>query len=118
MPSRSAFWDDHERRMRDPDYRLQFVLESRRLAAIDSIVNQLDELREEQGLSKAELARAIERHPAAVRRFLTAQQSNPSFSMLSDLATALGYQIVLRPMSEEDRGVVADSVHQLTHRAS
>ena len=43
---------------------------------IDAIVNQLDALREQQQMSKAELARAIDKNPAAIRRLLTAS-GNP-----------------------------------------
>lgn len=77
------------------------------------MVNELDELREQQGLSKSDLARAIERQPAAVRRLLTAQQVNPSLSMITDLAAALGYEVVLRPMSEGDRVSVTEPLREV-----
>jgi ribosome-binding protein aMBF1 (putative translation factor) len=106
MAQRSVFWDEHEAAMADPEYRRHFILESRRIAVIDAVVNELDELREREGLSKADLARAIERQPAAVRRLLTAQQVNPSLGMITDMAAALGYEVVLRPMSKTDREAV------------
>ncbi len=113
MSQRSAFWDDHEASMADPEYRRHFILESRRIEVIDSVVNELDELREQQGLSKSELARAIERQPAAVRRLLTAQQVNPSLGMIADLAAALGYEVVLRPMSKADRASITEPLREL-----
>lgn len=113
MIGRSAFWDDHQAAMADAEYRHHFILESRRIAVIDSIVNDLDDIRERQGLSKAELARAIERDPAAVRRLLTAKQVNPSLGMITDLAAALGYEVVLQPMSEPDRDAVTRPLHEL-----
>jgi len=106
MSQRSAFWDDHQAAMSDPEYRHHFILESRRIAVIDAIVNALDEIREQQGLSKAELARAIERDPAAVRRLLTAKQVNPTLGMVTDMAAALGYEVVLKPMSKPDQDAV------------
>lgn len=113
MSERSAFWADHETAMTDPEYRHHFILESRRVAAVDAIVNALDEIREQQGLSKADLARAVERDPAAVRRLLTAQQVNPSLGMVADLAAALGYEMVLRPLSKPDRDAVTRPLREL-----
>lgn len=99
----SAFWDDHQRDLEDPGYRHHFVLESQRIAAIDAVINQLNELREEQDISKAALARAIERDPAAVRRILTAKSVNPTLALVADLAAVLGYRVVLAPMSAQER---------------
>lgn len=113
MSERSAFWADHEAAMADPEYRHHFILESRRIAAIDALVNALDEIREQQGLSKAELARAIERDPAAVRRLLTARQVNPSLGMIADLAAALGYEVVLKPLSKSTRDAVTRPLREL-----
>ncbi|MBV9822883.1 MAG: helix-turn-helix domain-containing protein [Actinobacteria bacterium] len=113
MSERSAFWADHEAAMADPEYRHHFILESRRVAAVDAIVNTLDEIREQQGLSKAELARAVERDPAVVRRLLTAQQVNPSLGMVADLAMALGYEMVLSPLSEADLDAVTRPLREL-----
>ena len=114
MAQRSVFWDDHEAAMADPEYRRHFILESQRIAVIDAVVNELDGLREKQGLSKADLARAIERQPAAVRRLLTAQQVNPSLGMIADMAAALGYELVLQPMSAQSRASVTEPLRELT----
>src|SRR6266566_513120 len=67
----------HDRRLarrlqEDPEFRAEFERQQREIAAIDAIVNQLDALREEHRMSKAELARAIDKNPAAIRRLLTA----------------------------------------------
>jgi len=116
MRERSAFWADHESAMANPEYRHHFILESRRIAAIDAIVNALDEIREQQGMSKAELARAIERDPAAVRRLLTTGQANPSLGMVAEMAAALGYDVVLKPMSKPDREAVTRPLRELASR--
>jgi ribosome-binding protein aMBF1 (putative translation factor) len=111
--ARSAFWDDHDADMANPEYRRHFILESRRIAVIDAVVNALDELRVQQGVSKAELARTIERQPASVRRLLTSQQVNPSLGMVTDMAAALGYEVVLQPMSKSDKAAVTDPLREL-----
>ena len=106
MTELSAFWDDHATDMRNAEYRHHFVLESRRIAVIDAMINRLNELRETEGLSKAQLARAIEKDPAAVRRLLTAKQVNPTFGIVADIAAALGYELVLKPLDAKTRSQV------------
>jgi ribosome-binding protein aMBF1 (putative translation factor) len=110
----SAFWDDLAEDLKDPELLHHFILESERVAAIDRVLNQLDDLREEQGLSKAELARAIERTPETVRRLLTAKSVNPQFSVVVELAAALGYRVTLQPMSAQDRRSVTTPLRELT----
>lgn len=73
----------HTFNLRPPDARRQ----RRELDAIDAIVNQLDALREQQGMTKAELARAIDKHPAAVRRLPTAS-GNPELRTVVAIAQA------------------------------
>jgi len=47
-------------------------------------------------MSKAELARAIDKHPASVRRLLTAK-GNPELATVVALADALGADVVVVP---------------------
>ena len=63
--------------------------------AIDKIVHALDDAREKSGLSKAELAAAIETRPEVVRRLFTTKKPNPTLSTLIRLAAALGYRVEL-----------------------
>ena len=114
----TAFWDDLAEDLRDPDLRHHYILESERIAAIDRIINQLDELRQMEGLTKAELARAIERSPETVRRLLTAKAVNPQFSVIAELAAVLGYRVTLERMSESERRRVADPLRTLTGGAA
>jgi DNA-binding phage protein len=90
----------HDRRLarrlrEEPEFRAEFERQRRE---IDAIVNQLDALREEQRMSKADLARAIDKNPAAVRRLLTAS-GNPEMRTVVAMAHALGadIKIVARP---------------------
>lgn len=76
----------------DKDLREEFEREKREIAAIDSIVNKLEELRAEAGISKAELARRIGKNPASIRRLLTAP-ANPELRTIVNLADALGYEV-------------------------
>src|SRR5258708_1327595 len=83
----------HERRHRqllaDPDFEGEYMGSRRRIAGIDSVMQQLDALRAEVGLSKAELARRIGREPATVRR-LFSSHVNPTLETVVALAGELG----------------------------
>lgn len=70
--------------------------QQRAITAIDAIVNQLDDLRVEHELSKADLARAIDKNPAAVRRLLTAR-GNPELATVVAMADALDADIAVVP---------------------
>jgi len=113
MAKGSAFWDDHAGDLGDSEYRHQFVLETARIQAVDALINKLDELREVEGLSKADLARAIDREPAAVRRLLTAQQVNPTVALVADVAAALGFRLTLEPLDDKARAEVTERLRAL-----
>ena len=87
----------HDRRLarrlkKDPEFRAEFERQRREIAQIDSIVRQLDELREQAGMSKAELARAIGKEPSSIRRFFTAD-INPELKTVAAVADALGAEV-------------------------
>jgi ribosome-binding protein aMBF1 (putative translation factor) len=90
-------------RLRDPEFARHYAAESARIDAIDAVINRLDELREESGLSKAQLARAIGAEPSVVRRLLSSESVNPTLGKVAELAAALGMKVTLQPMSEEER---------------
>jgi ribosome-binding protein aMBF1 (putative translation factor) len=72
----------------DPEYRAEFERQRRQIDQIDSVVRQLDDLREKAGMSKAELARAIGKEPASIRRFFTADV-NPGLKTVAAIADVL-----------------------------
>jgi DNA-binding phage protein len=76
----------------DPEFRAEFERERREIEAVDSIVAALDGLRDERGLSKAELAHQIGKNPASVRRTLTAP-GNPELRTIIAMADALDAEI-------------------------
>jgi DNA-binding XRE family transcriptional regulator len=84
------------RRMEDPEFRAEFERQRRQIETIDGIVNSLDHLRVELGLSKAELARAIGKNEASIRRLLTAPV-NPELRTVVALAEALGADVRVVP---------------------
>lgn len=95
-----------ERRLADPERARAFAAELARIRAIDAIVNQLDRAREEEHMSKAELARAAGVEPSAVRRLLSAQTVNPTLSTIAELAAAVGLKLALMPMTDDERAQI------------
>lgn len=85
------------KRMKDPAFRAEFDRATREIAQIDAIVQRLDDLREEAGVSKAELARQIGKNPASVRRLFTAQVRNPELKTVAAIASVLDAEIQIVP---------------------
>jgi DNA-binding XRE family transcriptional regulator len=89
-------------RLRDPEFRAEFEKASREIKAIDAIVNELDGLREAHGMTKAELAREIDKNPASVRRLFTAP-ANPELRTIVAMADALDADVVIVPRPRRGR---------------
>jgi ribosome-binding protein aMBF1 (putative translation factor) len=81
-----------ERRLSDPEFRAEYERARQEIRQIDEIMQQLNTLREEAGVSKADLARQIGKHPAAIRRLFTAA-ANPELKTVAAIATALDAEI-------------------------
>jgi ribosome-binding protein aMBF1 (putative translation factor) len=78
--------------LKDPEVLAEYELARAEIAQVDAIMQQLDDLREQAGCSKAELARRIGKNPAAVRRLFSAEV-NPELKTIAALATALGAEV-------------------------
>jgi DNA-binding phage protein len=102
----------HERRraerMRDPEFRAAYEQAAGAIAQTDHIIRTLDELRVEMGVSKAELARRIDRNASSIRRLFTAHQARPEFPLIAEIAEALGLRIAIVPESAEAKKVVRE----------
>lgn len=83
--------------MQDPDFAENYAAHRARIDAIDTLMQTLDEERERQKLSKADLARRIDAEPAAVRRLFTESRPNPQIGRLVEIAHELGLEITVRP---------------------
>jgi len=108
MTTTSAFWDDLARDLQDPDFLREYVTQSMRIATIDEVVNALDDARQAAGLSKAELARAIQAEPATIRRLFASTTPNPTLGTLAELAAALGLRITVEPLGAEERSQITE----------
>ena len=89
------------RRLEDPEYRLAYERTARELAQTDAVIRDLDSLRVDLGISKAELARRVNRNASSVRRLFTASQVRPEFPLMAALADALGAELRVVPRTTE-----------------
>lgn len=108
MEKRTAFWEDLAQDLEDPEFLREYVVESMRIATIDEVVNAIDDAREAADLSKAELARAIQKEPATIRRLLSSDSSNPTLGTLAEVAAALGMRITVEPISKAERVLITE----------
>jgi len=106
--AQSTYWDDLVEDLKDPEFLRSYITESLRVATIDQLVHDLDEARNNLGLSKAELARAISAEPAVIRRLLSPGHRNPTIGTLAEVAAALGLRVALVPMTDDEREQVAE----------
>jgi DNA-binding phage protein len=93
-------------RLKDPEFREDYERSRLEIAIVDDLVNNLEALRDDQGMTKAGLARAIGKNPAAIRRLLTAS-GNPELKTFVALANALDADVVVVPRRQQARRVVS-----------
>lgn len=96
------FWSDLEEDLGDPEFLRAYIVESVRIATIDRLVNELDDLRQAAGMSKAALARAIGAQPSVVRRLLSSPDASPTVGTLAEVAAALGMRVALVPLNDAE----------------
>lgn len=108
----SAFWDDLAQDLQDPEFLREYIAESVRIATIDALVNALDEARAAAGLSKADLARAINQSPAAIRRLFSQEHPNPTLGTLAEVAAVLGMRVTLEPLPAREKAVVTTPLRE------
>lgn len=91
------------KKLEEPEFARHYAADSARIAAIDAVVNQLDDARAASNLTKAQLAQAIGAEPSVVRRLLSARTVNPTLATVAELAAVLGLKVTLTRMSAEER---------------
>jgi DNA-binding phage protein len=97
MPRRSKTGFDKffDAQMKSPSFAKSYAEARAEVDAIDGLVRALNVAREKSGLSKTDLATAIEARPEIVRRLFTQRNPNPTLSTFIRLAAALGYRVEL-----------------------
>src|SRR5579875_1711785 len=108
MPGVSPREHRRTRRMEDLEYRAAYERAAREIAQTDAVIRALDALRIDLGVSKAELARRINRNASSVRRLFTASQVRPELPLIAALADALGAELRVVPRTRQARRAVAE----------
>lgn len=83
--------------MRDPEYREAYERAAREIEQTDQVIRALDALRVDLGMSKAELARRIDRNASSIRRLFTASRARPELPLVAAIADALGAEVRVVP---------------------
>lgn len=95
------------RDMEDPEYRAAYERVAREIAQTDAVIQALDTLRSDLGMSKAELARRVGRNASSVRRLFTAGHARPELPLIVAMADALGAEIRVVPRGRQARKSIA-----------
>lgn len=109
MPTKHALDTSlHERRraerMRDPEYSETYKRAAREIEQTDQVIRALDALRIDLGISKAELARRIDRNASSIRRLFTASRVRPELPLVAAIAHALGAEVRVVPKTRTTSG--------------
>jgi transcriptional regulator with XRE-family HTH domain len=91
------------KRLQNPEVAAGF----REMAAERALLQCLDEIREQQHITKEELASRMGKHREAVSRLLNASDANPTLETFIELLMALGItaEITLRPATEGEEPI-------------
>jgi len=96
----------HARNMDDLEYRAAYEQAAREITQTDAVIRALDALRIDLGMSKAELARRVNRNASSVRRLFAAGQSRPELPLIVALADALGAELRVVPRGSRARQTI------------
>src|SRR6202042_2981101 len=89
--------------LEDPEFRAAYDRAAREIAQIDAVIQTLDALRVDLGMSKAELARRVGRNASSVRRLFTVGGARPELSLIVSLADALDAEVRIIPRQKKAR---------------
>jgi ribosome-binding protein aMBF1 (putative translation factor) len=96
------------RRMADPEFREAYEQAAREIAQTGQVIRTLDVLRVDLGVSKAELARRVNRNASSIRRLFTASEARPELPLVIALADALGAELRIVPKTSQARRAVRE----------
>lgn len=90
-------------RMKDRAFAEEYIAARREIGTVDGLVRALDEAREQEGLTKAELAKRVGMKAEVVRRLFTTDEPNPTLDTVVKLASALNCSLDLVPRPRSAR---------------
>lgn len=92
----AAFEEFLDEQLADPEFKAGFERKLAKVKSIARVLRAIEDVREQENVPKAEVARRIQRHPSAVSRLLSGDGPNPTLDTLVDLVDALGLELDLR----------------------
>lgn len=87
------------KKMKRPTFAETYRTTRKHIDTVDGLVRALDHIREDSGISKAELARTIDAKPEIIRRLFTKEGVNPTLQTIVEIAGALGLELRLVPIT-------------------
>src|ERR1700733_16260463 len=94
--------------MEDPEFRAAYERAARQIAQVDGVLQALDALRIDLGMSKAELARRVGRNASSVRRLFSSSGARPELLLIVSLADALDAEVRIVPRKRKARRVATE----------
>jgi transcriptional regulator with XRE-family HTH domain len=91
-----AFEEFLDQELADPAFRAGFERRLAKVKSIAEILQVLEQVRAQENLPKAEIARRMNRKPEAISRLLRGEGSNPTLDTLVDLIDAIGLELDIR----------------------
>jgi ribosome-binding protein aMBF1 (putative translation factor) len=106
------------RRMEDPEFRAAYERAAREVEQTDEVIRALDALRVDLGMSKAELARRVNRNASSIRRLFTAQRARPELPLVAAIADALGAEVRVVPKTQTAKRAVRKNARASRERVA
>jgi DNA-binding phage protein len=103
MQSSQSFDEFLTSARQEPDFESQFQAELSAIRIVDQLVNELDGVRQDAGLSKQDLAMRLQMNPAQVRRLFTKTGQNPTLKTFILVAQSMGLELALVKASAKSR---------------
>jgi DNA-binding phage protein len=91
-----AFEDFLDKQLADPQLKAAFERKLAKVKSMAEVLHVIESVREQKRLSKAEVARRMDRKPEAVSRLLRGEGANPTLETLVELADAIGLELDIR----------------------
>ncbi len=103
MQSSQSFDEFLTSARQEPEFESQFRAELSAIRIVDQLVNELDGVRQDAGLSKQDLAMRLQMNPAQVRRLFTKTGQNPTLKTFILVAQSMGLELALVKASAKSR---------------
>lgn len=91
-----SFGDYADQLFSTPSAKAELAAEVERIHAIADLLETLDGVREEVGVSKAHLSRQLKTPASVVSRLFNGEGSNPTFDRVLEISQAMGLRATIR----------------------